>query len=312
VMASTVTAIRDQMFWQWHKFVDDLNARWQDTLAPYDFADAPDVLLRNELDPGGGAPWSSPDVILCRTADLPAGTDPAQLGEQLFGGSNWSRDFTSAEATAAGTTLTTLGELTTTMATDVLGGSPIRFLTHEPFSYFFRIENKATNDLDVTVRVFLVPADQAEDRRAWMEMDKFLLTLPGGSKVVAYRPDTESSIVKRPTETGPAAALGDGGGPDESSYCDCGWPYTLLLPRGTSEGMTFRLLAICTDAAIDRVPRPDHCGSMSYCGAVDRYPDTRDMGYPFSRPFGSGPSAIRDRIVLLPSAAARTVTIRHA
>jgi hypothetical protein len=51
---------------------------------------------------------------------------------------------------------------------------------------------------------------------------------------------------------------------------------------------------------------------MSYCGAVDRYPDTRDMGYPFSRPFaGPKATAIRDTILALPSAAARTVSIRH-
>jgi hypothetical protein len=50
---------------------------------------------------------------------------------------------------------------------------------------------------------------------------------------------------------------------------------------------------------------------MSFCGAVDRYPDTRDMGYPFSRPFAPKPTAIRDAILALPSAAARTVSIRH-
>jgi hypothetical protein len=100
--------------------------------------------------------------------------------------------------------------------------------------------------------------------------------------------------------------------PDERSYCDCGWPYTLLLPRGKPDGMPFRLLVLGTDAAIDGVEHPEHCGSMSYCGAVDRYPDTRDMGYPFSRPFGPAASAISDRIVALDSAAARTVTIRHA
>jgi hypothetical protein len=76
--------------------------------------------------------------------------------------------------------------------------------------------------------------------------------------------------------------------------------------------MPFRLLVLGTDAAIDGVEHPEHCGSMSYCGAVDRYPDTRDMGYPFSRPFGPAASAISDRIVALDSAAARTVTIRHA
>jgi hypothetical protein len=77
--------------------------------------------------------------------------------------------------------------------------------------------------------------------------------------------------------------------------------------------MRYRLLVMCTDAAIDNVARPEHCGSMSYCGAVDRYPDTRDMGYPFSRPFpGATATAIRDAILRLPNGAARTVTIRHS
>jgi Hemocyanin, ig-like domain len=142
-------------------------------------------------------------------------------------------------------------------------------------------------------------------------MDKFLVDLQPRKQVV-YRPDTESSIVKRPAETSPAAVIPGGTDPDERSYCDCGWPYTLLLPRGTPEGMPFRLLILVTDAAIDQLEQPKHCGSMSYCGAVDRYPDTRDMGYPFCRPFGPEASAISDRIVALDSAAARTVTIRHA
>jgi hypothetical protein len=312
VMTSTVTAIRDPVFWQWHKCVDDLNARWQSKLNPYDFADSPPVLLRNALD-AADMPWSSPDIILCRTADLPAGTDPAQLGTDLFGGTNWSGDFAAANASANGTSLQTIDELTTKMAKANFGGRPVWYLTHEPFSYFVRIENTAANPVDVTVRVFLVPADQAADRRSWLEMDKFLVELPAGEKIVVYRPDTESSIVKRPKETSPAAVTEGGSGPDENSYCDCGWPYTLLLPRGTPEGMSFRLLVLCTDAAIDRVVHQEHCGSMSYCGAVDRYPDTRDMGYPFSRPFaGPEATAIQDKVVALGSAAARTVTIRHS
>jgi hypothetical protein len=56
---------------------------------------------------------------------------------------------------------------------------------------------------------------------------------------------------------------------------------------------------------------PAQCGSMSWCGAVDRYPDTRDMGYPFCRSFGDGADAIRDTFVELSNAAARTVTIKH-
>jgi hypothetical protein len=306
VMISTVTAIRDQAFWQWHKFIDDVNAGWQDDLEPYDFADAPNVLLRNGLEGDAAAPWSSPDIILCRTSDLPDGQDPQQVGEELFGGENW------ADSSGAGT-LAPIDELVTTLATVNFGGRAIRYLTHEPFSYFIRIENRAADQLDVTVRIFLVPADEAHDRRAWMEIDKFLLSLPGGAKVVAYRPDTESSIVKRPAETSPVDAQPGGGDPDENSYCDCGWPYTLLLPAGTAAGMTFRLAVLCTDAKLDGVTAPEHCGSMSYCGAVDRYPDARDMGYPFCRAFaGPEATAIETKLVELDSAAGRTVTIRHS
>ena len=311
VMRSTVTAIRDPVFWQWHKAIDDLNARWQKNLEPYPFDDTPPVLVRDTPAGAPDAAWASPDIILCRTTDLPDGTDPSELGERLFGGANWDADFASATAADGGTTLDAISELTTTMDSVNFGGSPIRFLTHEPFSYFLRIENTTPEPLDITVRIFLAPAADAAERQSWMEMDKFPINLRAGRQVV-YRPDTESSIVKRPVETSPAAVLAGGSDPDERSYCDCGWPYTLLLPRGTEDGMEFRLLVLCTDATIDRVEDPEHCGSMSYCGAVDRYPDARDMGYPFSRPFKGPPeTAIRDTIAGLSAAAARTVTIVH-
>jgi hypothetical protein len=249
--------------------------------------------------------------------DIPPGVEAQALGEQLFGGAHWSGDFASATASNGAVSLKTIDELTTTIRKVNLGGRPARFLTHDPFSYFLRIENKAATPIDVTVRIFLAPADQAQDRRSWLEMDKFLVELPATTKVVVYRPDTESSVVKRPVETSPAAVTAGGGDPDENSYCDCGWPYTLLLPRGkepkNGKTMAYRLLVLCTDAAVDRVGHAEHCGSMSYCGAVDRYPDSRDMGYPFCRPFaGPRATAIRDAILALSSAAARTVSIRHA
>jgi hypothetical protein len=301
VMASPVAAIRDPVFWEWHKAIDNLNARWQEELEPYAFDDAPPVLVRDDL-----------DIILARTEDLPAGSDPAELGTQLFGGAHWDGDFTSAEASAGGASLETIDRLTTAMRTANFGGSPRRYLAHEPFSYFLRIENTTPSRLGVTVRIFLAPATEAADRRSWMELDKFLVELEPGRQVV-HRPDTESAIVKRPAETSPAAVIPGGTDPDERSYCDCGWPYTLLLPRGTTDGMEFRLVALCTDAALDGVEHPEHCGSMSYCGAVDRYPDARDMGYPFCRPFAGPPAtAIGDTLAGLDSAAARTVTIQHA
>jgi hypothetical protein len=304
VMISTRTAIRDQVFWRWHKNIDDLNARWQDTQPPEAFTDKPNVVIRNDLTGANNAPWASPDIILCRTPDLPAGADPTILGTQLFGGASWSKDFSSTTATAGTVSLTTVSELRTAMSANAL--------THTPFSYFLRIQNGAKKKLDVTVRIFLAPAPQAEDRRMWIEMDKFPLTLASQAKAVVYRPDTEAAVIKRPAETSLSSVGGGGSGPQEDTYCDCGWPYSLLLPRGDAHGMEFRMLVACTDATVDQIGRGGDCGSMSYCGAVDRYPDSRDMGYPFARPF-SGPAAnaVRETVVAQPHMAARTITIRH-
>jgi hypothetical protein len=310
VMRNPVTAIRDQVFWQWHKYIDNLNTGWQDGRGREDFSDRPQVIVRNGL--GDDEPWASPDIILCRTIDLPEEADLQEVGERLFGGDLWETDFSSGTAQANGTSLRTVDELTTTLASGNFGGSAIRYLTHEPFSYFLRIENTSDADIAVTARVFLAPAAEAHDRRMWIEMDKFVVALPPHGKVVAYRPDTESSVIKRPHDLGPARLFARNGTPGENSYCDCGWPYTLLLPRGKPQGMPFRLMVMCTDARLDVIDQPGHCGSVSYCGAVDRYPDARDMGYPFHRPFGDAPTALQDAILSLPNAAARTLRIRHA
>ncbi|HEX3238552.1 MAG TPA: tyrosinase family protein [Solirubrobacterales bacterium] len=295
VMSNPVAAIRDQVFWEWHKFIDDLSASWQQKQPPFAFDDAPEALLR--------------DVILCRTGDLPAGEDPEALGEQLFGGANWEQDFSGATAGAGA--VAPVDELVTSIASANFGGKAIQYLTHEAFSYFLRVENKTAADLALTARIFLAPAAHAEDRRAWIEMDKFLVTVPAQSKTVVHRPDTESAVVKRPVDRSPADIQAPNGASDKGSYCDCGWPYTLLLPRGTAAGADYKLLALLTDAAIDQVAAPAECGSMSWCGAVDRYPDTRDMGYPFCRPFAGGADAIAKTFSALPSAATRALKIRH-
>jgi Hemocyanin, copper containing domain len=129
VMITPAAAIRDPVFWQWHKAIDSLSARWQEGLEPYRFDDNPPVRLRNALDPSATTPWTSPDIILCRTSDLPEGADPAQLGTQLFGGESWSTDFTAAHAASGGTSLQTIDELTTTMRQVAFGGGQIRFLS---------------------------------------------------------------------------------------------------------------------------------------------------------------------------------------
>ena len=48
---------------------------------------------------------------------------------------------------------------------------------------------------------------------------------------------------------------------------------------------------------------------MIYCGAKDKYPDSRGMGYPFNLPFPAG-QAIAQTISAQNNMAARDITIR--
>ena len=108
-----------------------------------------------------------------------------------------------------------------------------------------------------------------------------------GVNVIA-QPDARSSVIKRRGVTAPGA-LPDGAA-DNPLWCDCGWPYGLLIPSGESsaEGSPFKLMAAVTNHALDQANEATTCGSMSFCGAEDDYPDARAMGYPFDKKFPGG------------------------
>jgi tyrosinase len=95
----------------------------------------------------------------------------------------------------------------------------------------------------------------------------------------------------------------------EDGWCDCGWPYTLLIPSGASTpaGTRFKLMVALTDWESDHAGEPHSCGSMSYCGARREYPDRREMGYPLHRPFGGD---LVESLSAQSSIAIRDVTIR--
>lgn len=290
VMVDTATTIRDPVFWRWHRHVDDMSFRWQETQAANDFSDAPPARVRKSLD---GSPGSnqSPDIILAfKKSIVDAAGQPADgraFGEGAFGGGNWDTDFSSG------------GAATDTLETAMLRRDielpngqkvPVTYLDQTEFAYFIRAENLADAATDVTVRIFIVPADQAENRRLWIEMDKFRHTLQPRQKAVIYRPAELSSVIRKPGVKPPGSRIerpdspAGGAGAADENYCSCGWPYNLLLPRGTSAGMRFRLLVMLTDGNADQV-RQSSCGSMSFCGARNLYPDARSMGYPFDRRF---------------------------
>lgn len=160
----------------------------------------------------------------------------------------------------------------------------IPYLSHPDFKY--EISVAATAATRVTFRLFMVPADFAEDYTAWIEMDKFVADLTVGDQTIERAADA-SSVVRHPVTKSDCLERGVGC-PDERGStpgCRCGWPYTLLLPRGWEGGMpcVFMVMASPGDdiTAVDAGPH-----ATSYCGVQDaEYPDRRPMGYPFDRPF---------------------------
>jgi tyrosinase len=308
VMIDTATAIRDPIFYRWHKHVDDISFRWQELQQPNDLSDGPQVLIRKSLD---NSTFQSPDIILSFIENIPGSDRPDFNGfayaEETFGGENWDKDFSSDHSTT--------DELHTMMLQREiqLGDNQndttnITYLDQKEFCYFIRVQNMIDGPKDVTVRIFLVAKSQAEDRRMWIEMDKFRYKLGPLQRAVIFRPAQNSSVIRKPG-TKPPKPIEKSGTESGANYCNCGWPYNLLVPRGTNEGMPFRLMVMLTDWGKDKVGEDTTCGSMSFCGARDRYPDSRGMGYPFDRPFPKDRS-IADMIKEHNNMAARDIDIR--
>jgi hypothetical protein len=335
VIGGPVTAVRDPIFFRWHKHIDDLHARWQDRQPPNDLGDAPNVLLRKGQAPTGTmAP--SHDLILAFRDAIPGAAsddfDGARFGQAAFGGDRWDTDFTAGQFTTAdGVQFSTTDELQTGMQRRTISVRGydllIDYLNNREFVYFIRLQNRDAAPKKVTVRVFLVPdvvvdgARTSEDRRLWIEMDKFVHELQASERAVVYRRSDQSAVVRKPAIKDPSK-LGqlthvDLPVPDDDgAYCSCGWPYSMLLPRGTREGMPFQLMVMVTDWQLDAVSEDARCGSMSFCGTTgDQYPDKRSMGYPFDRRFpvrvpGRFRGLIADTVTAQHNMAARPVRIR--
>ncbi len=311
VMASTVTAIRDPVFFRWHRLIDDLSFSWQETRDPVPFDDSPSASFS-----GTDWAWASRGILLLDSKSLPDDVTEAEaLVQSALGGDAWDTNISAGQlATSNGNSIRVLDTLTTVMKRTMFpvpntpgGEMPVDYLTHEPFSYALRLQSLSAGDQTVTVRIFMCPERLANSRRNWIEMDKFSVNLSARTKTVVLRNDVNASIVKKPAEPElHPDLLADAEG---DPRCDCGWPYSLLLPRGTVEGMNYRMLAVLTDGAYDSVAQAGNCGSLSFCGVRDEvYPDRRDMGYPFDRPWTG---TIADTVTSNDSMAGKAFVVRH-
>ncbi|MEO6612390.1 MAG: hypothetical protein ABIT05_06615 [Chitinophagaceae bacterium] len=329
VMGATIFAIRDVVFWEWHKGIDNLGARWRQRLPAYNLgAESKPLRIRKSVDQQG-KPFT-PDLILSFLKDIPgideAGFNGEAVGNTAFGGNNWNTEFISGSLNFDNHGNQATIKYTDSLQTSMKSGTvkyrlngqeknyKYPYLAHEPFGYFLRLENKDLVQKQVTIRIFIVAEGKQEDRRMWIEMDKFLQELPPQSKVVAFRKDSEAAVIRKPAVLNPATENIDFDPTkigDNNALCDCGWPYHLLVPRGTRAGMGFRIMMMVTDAAVDLVGPEPECGSLSFCGATSNlYPDKRPLGYPFNRKFNANGTAITNTIAATDNMGWRSITIK--
>lgn len=111
-------------------------------------------------------------------------------------------------------------------------------------------------------------------------MDKFVHKFTGKTQLT--RKDIHSSVIRRHPDWYKDASEKEFT-KTVDGFCECGWPYTMLLPRGTKDGEEYLICVVVTDNIKDMIEVNTKCGSMSYCGSSGlRYPDRLQMGYPFT------------------------------
>jgi len=276
-------APKDPAFYRWHRFVDETFNRAFESHGPRIFADAPNVVIK------------SCDLRFVFKDEL---VKVCPTGEK----DRWQQYAETSYAQIPYTDVLQTKMVPRNLKTPD-GSIQIEHLFPREFYYIFKITNKTTRDgynpstkkLEpvateklVTLRVFIVPEVLAHDRKQWIEMDKFKVKLNKSGETIISRAAELSSVIRKPAQK----VFDDTPGDDfDNDYCGCGWPYHLLLPRGTREGMKFKLFVFISDWNVDKVPESTEEGSLSMCGRKivnERpaiYPDARDMGYPFDRPY---------------------------
>ena len=318
VMASPEVAMTTPVFYRWHRAIDDFGFAWQESQGPdtRKYVTPSVVQRRGATKPG----TVSPDIILTPRSAITGIVKPDfnldGWGETHFGGAKFD-----APADAA----LNLAELVTELRTDPVVPGMQMLSINTDWVYFLRMRNTGDADATVTVRIWLAALKLAKDRRNWIEMDKFVATVPARAKKVVCRGSWESTVVRRKSVGAPTTLADTKDEFDdttvlthdnaESYWCECGLPYRLLLPRGIANGMPARFLVLLTDAQQDgtaELAKPQ-CGSVEYCGRTDRsWPDKQEMGFPFDRPFGAADDPVLAHFDAMPNAAWRDVSIRCA
>ncbi|KAK7874024.1 hypothetical protein R5R35_013428 [Gryllus longicercus] len=293
------TAMRDPVFYLMHAYIDDIFREYKNTLQPYSEAQL-------------GLPGVALTAMSVQTSTVP--------GEQAPPAPGVLRTFLQES------------DIELSRGLDFAPRGPtlvrVQHLQNAPFDYTFSVQNATGAAKRVTVRVFLAPQTDergiplrfADHRNYFVEVDKFVATVaPGASEL--KRSSAQSSITipweqtfrdvdtNRPPDNTPQQ--------QDFSFCSCGWPQHMLLPRGNAEGLPCVLFAMLTDYELDKVEGSEsqeggRCkAAVSFCGLRDkRFPDRRPMGFPFDRLPRNADHYLRQFMAALDNMRAVDVTVQ--
>lgn len=265
VMFTFGTSMRDPVFWRWHKFIDNVIFSYKEKLARY---------TRRELDfPGVRVENISVYTRVdrrrrCSRNEFHTFIDPTTLVHQCL-------DLAVPRFCEDSTLVR------------------VRYnrLNYRRFRYVVHLHSR--HSTKAMVRIFLVPKNVTKVTRDHIViMDKFLVNLNLGDNVLERGSERSAVTTKRGRSLYELQeALASNQTRDWAHWEGCGWPDHLLVPRGTEEGLDFKLVVMLTDllpgdaanaADSDQVENAAH----EMCGLFGQdLPDSRPLGFPFDRPF---------------------------
>ena len=321
-MYEQYTSARDPVFFRWHKFIDDLFEEHRVRLEPYS-------KIKGDL-----------EIQLAHNTSLEV--KEVFIMTMPDDGKKVEKDFLYTKMTKQ--TIAVYWAADTKDNTLPIEERYIDYptLVHYPFHYHFKIELTRTPDpsenLDddytykLMFRVFMAPQTHVKDlnkrRRHFVELDSFVQEVkwdssqPYGTQTFEIiRKSEDSTVAMLPAP--PVEDIQDGKLGDPTSFCGCGWPLNLLIPRGTAVGMKADLFVLVTDWEKDAYDKDaELSGGSAYCGKKGKpYPDRKPMGYPFDRNFDfkllqsdskedKSENTLQDIVRLTPNSGAIPVTIQ--
>ena len=340
-IGSRRSALRDPLFFQWVARVMDIVRRFEDTIVEQLENDAAPITVDGVTvrDHGDGNPGM--DRVPGRP-DPPPGFD-----DWVASKTNWKKPQEEFCSDYMRTT-------TTSGKAEVHGPWSRGQLEHRPFALHMRISRGEAPDmmgagggvgrgakhkrthfekypaLDMVSRVFLAPASHAQERKYWVEVDRFRFKMiPGRDHQVLSRPHFHSSVTRRKWAVG--AAMSDAAALSRNSAVMCGWPAHMVLPAGGPSGTPearFKLMVMVTEdkAGKGRMGTVQHSvepcpsyGGCNYYGTMPTdvdlfYPDTKSPGFPMASQLRVGRSGPLDPLVaarMLPSTHVSELQIIH-